>query len=97
MRNITISLLSIVTLLSCTNSVDSNNNSSTDFKSVEDSVSYIIGVKTAKDFIKGFNEVNLDAYISGITDGLDSTITPKINDEIGGPLIQQYFMKKQAA
>ena len=59
-----------------------------------DSVSYAIGVDMANKMKTGFNEVDVDLFVQGLRNGLDST-NVLIEKENINTVIQKYFQAKQ--
>jgi len=95
MKKITLTaLVAAATLVACNNgggestSVTLNNNI--------DSVSYAIGINSATGLKQQFSEGNMDAYVQGFKDALDST-DMLLATEDAQAVIQAYMQKKQMA
>ena len=93
MKKITLSLVAAITLFSCGNEgggssaeITLNNNL--------DSVSYAIGISSANGLAQQFSEGNMDAYMAGFTDAIDSNELMIATEEAQG-IIQMYSQKKQ--
>ena len=59
-----------------------------------DSVSYAIGVDMANKMKQGFNEVDVDLFVQGLRNGIDSTNVLIAQENIND-VIQKYFQNKQ--
>jgi len=92
MKKITLSLAAAVILFSCENQGGTTENIS--LSNNIDSVSYAIGVSSATGIKQQFEEGNMDAYLKGFKDVIDSTDL-KITNEEAQALIQQFSQKKQ--
>ena len=95
MKKITLTaLIAAATLVACNNgggeatTVTLNNNI--------DSVSYAIGINSATGLKQQFSEGNMDAYMQGFKDALDSTDMLLATEEAQG-IIQAYMQQKQMA
>ncbi len=92
MKKITLSVVGALTLLACGNG--GNETSSVALNNNIDSVSYAIGVNSANGLLSQFSEGNMDAFMKGFKDVLDSTDL-MISSEDAQAVIQAYSMKKQ--
>ena len=95
MKKITLTaLVAAATLVACNNggeeasTITLNNNI--------DSVSYAIGINSANGLNQQFSEGNMDAYMQGFKDAIDSTDLLLATEEAQG-VIQAYMQKKQMA
>ncbi len=92
MKKITLSVIAAITLFSCgTGEGDSPQITLTNNL---DSVSYAIGISTANNIQQQFAEGNMDAYVAGLNDALDSSELLITNEECQS-IIQLYSQKKQ--
>lgn len=93
MKKITLSLVGAIALFSCGNEGGSNSMEITLNNNI-DSVSYAIGVNSANGMQQQFAEGNMDAYLKGFKDAIDSNEL-KITTEESQAIIQMYSQKKQ--
>ncbi len=93
MKKITLSVVGALTLLACGNSGDETASAVTLNNNI-DSVSYAIGVNSANGLQQQFSEGNMDAFIKGFKDVLDSAEL-MIASEEAQTVIQAYSQKKQ--
>ena len=92
MKKITLSLVGAITLFSCGNG-DSQTSSITLNNNI-DSVSYAIGINSANGLQAQFSEGNMDAYLQGFRDAIDSNELMIATEECQG-IIQIFSQKKQ--
>lgn len=81
-----------LSIVSCNKNGVSNKPLSTEV----DSVSYSIGLGMGSQIRAGFDEINLDAYLQGLRNGMDSTDI-LIDQNETGRIIQAYMKERQAA
>ncbi len=93
MKKITLSLFGAIALFSCGTEGGSDATSIT-LSSNIDSVSYAIGINSATGLQQQFGEGNMDAYIKGFRDAIDSNEL-MIATEDAQAIIQVYSQKKQ--
>ena len=95
MKKITLSLVGAIALFSCGNEGGSDS-ATIILNNNIDSVSYAIGINSANGMLTQFGEGNMDAYIKGFKDAIDSNELMITKDESQG-IIQMYSQKKQMA
>jgi FKBP-type peptidyl-prolyl cis-trans isomerase len=93
MKKITLSLIGALALFSCENGGGSSSERITLNNNI-DSVSYAIGINSANGLSQQFAEGNMDAYIQGFKDAIDSNELMIATEEAQG-IIQMYSQKKQ--
>jgi len=93
MKKITLSLIGAIALFSCGNGGESGSSPIT-LENNLDSVSYAIGINSANGLSQQFSEGNMDAYIKGFKDAIDSNELI-IAKEDAQAIIQVYSQKKQ--
>ncbi len=62
-----------------------------------DSVSYAIGMTQAKNIAQSIPEMDVDLYLKGYADYMDSTVENKISDEEMQTILNAYSIKKRQA
>ena len=92
MKKITLSFIGALALVACGNGEQESTQITLNNK--VDSVSYAIGISSAKGMSQQFSEVNVAAYIKGFNDVMDSADQMISSEETQG-VIQAYFQKKQ--
>ena len=93
MKKITLSLVGAIALFSCGNEGGSESSTVTLNNNI-DSVSYAIGINSANGLSQQFAEGNMDAYIKGFKDAIDSNEL-MIASEDAQSIIQVYSQQKQ--
>lgn len=93
MKKITLSVIGALTLLACGNE-GNDSTSNVALNNNIDSVSYAIGVNSATGLQQQFSEGNMDAFMKGFKDVLDSAEL-MIATEEAQAVIQAYSQKKQ--
>jgi FKBP-type peptidyl-prolyl cis-trans isomerase len=93
MKKITLTLVGAIALFSCGNEGESGSAAITLNNNI-DSVSYAIGINSANGLSQQFAEGNMDAYIKGFKDAVDSNEL-LIATEDAQAIIQVYSQKKQ--
>jgi len=93
MKKVTLSLVGAIALFSCGNEGGSNSTTVTLNNNI-DSVSYAIGINSAKGLSQQFSEGNMDAYLQGFKDAIDSNELLIATEDCQG-VIQLYSQKKQ--
>lgn len=93
MKKITLSLVGAVALFSCGNEGGADAGSITLTNNI-DSVSYAIGINSANGLTAQFSEGNMDAYMQGFKDALDSNELLIATEDCQG-IIQTFSQKKQ--
>jgi FKBP-type peptidyl-prolyl cis-trans isomerase FklB len=63
---------------------------------IEDTVSYVIGMNMGSSFSSEFPEINFSVFSKGLSDYLEKSPQPLIDMAIGQQLLQKYFMLKRA-
>mgnify|MGYP001820039656 CR=1 FL=1 len=86
--------LSLVVLALVVVSCNNNEVSNKPLKTEVDSVSYGIGLNMGKQLKTGFDEANIEIYIQGLRNALDST-NILLDEQQTQKVIQTYFQKKQ--
>ncbi|WP_425550186.1 FKBP-type peptidyl-prolyl cis-trans isomerase [Algibacter agarivorans] len=86
--------LSLVALALVVVSCNNNEVSNKPLKTEVDSVSYGIGLNMGKQLKTGFDEANIEIYIQGLRNALDST-NILLDEQQTQKVIQTYFQKKQ--
>ena len=86
--------LSLVALALVVVSCNNNEVSNKPLKTEIDSVSYGIGLNMGKQLKTGFDEANIEIYIQGLRNALDST-NILLDEQQTQKVIQTYFQKKQ--
>lgn len=93
MKKITLAVaVAAVTLVACNN--EGGEASTVTLNNNIDSVSYAIGINSANGLKQQFSEGNMDAYMQGFKDAIDSTDLMLASEEAQG-IIQAYMQKKQ--
>lgn len=92
MKKITLSIVGALTLLACGNG--ENETANVTLSTNIDSVSYAIGVNSANGLQAQFSEGNMDAFMKGFKDALDSADLLIATEEAKG-IIQAYSQQKQ--
>ena len=92
MKKITLTFIGALTLIACENS-DKDSAQITLANNI-DSVSYAIGINSAKGLKEQFSEGNMDAYLQGFRDVLDSADLLIATEECQ-EIIQTFSQKKQ--
>ncbi|GAA3648833.1 FKBP-type peptidyl-prolyl cis-trans isomerase [Flavivirga jejuensis] len=92
----TLKILSLATIALLAVSCNKNGVTNKPLTTQIDSVSYSIGLNMGQQLRGGFEEANIDLYIQGLRNGLDST-NILIEKEKVNAVIQGYFKKKQEA
>ena len=90
----TIKFLSLVTIALLVVSCNKNGVTNIPLKTEADSVSYAIGLSNGYQVRAGFDEANVDLFIQGLRNGVDSTNMLIEQDKINA-VIQTYFKKRQ--
>ena len=93
MKKITLSVISAVTLFACGNEGGDTTSNDTLNNNI-DSVSYAIGINSANGLSQQFAEGNMDAYMRGFKDAIDSNEL-LIAAEDAKEIIQIFSQKKQ--
>lgn len=93
MKKITLSLVGAIALFSCGNE-DGSNSVKITLNNNIDSVSYAIGINSANGMQQQFAEGNMDIYLKGFKDAIDSNEL-MITTEESQAIIQMYSQKKQ--
>jgi len=83
-----------ITLFSCGNEGGSDSATTTTLENNIDSVSYAIGINSANGLKQQFAEGNMDAYLQGFRDAIDSNELMIATEECQG-IIQVFSQKKQ--
>lgn len=94
MKKITLSVIAAITLFSCGNE-GGNTASNVTLNNNIDSVSYAIGINSANGLSQQFAEGNMEAYMKGFKDAVDSNEL-LIATEDAQAIIQVFSQKKQA-
>ena len=93
MKKITLTaLVAAATLVACSN--EGGESTTAALNNNIDSVSYAIGINSATGLKQQFSEGNMDAYMQGFKDALDSTDMLLATEEAQG-VIQECMQKKQ--
>ncbi len=92
MKKITLSAIAALTLFACGGGEQESSNVT--LSNNIDSVSYAIGVSSATGLSKQFSEGNMDAYLKGFNDVLDSSALIMTAEEAQA-IIQVYSQQKQ--
>jgi FKBP-type peptidyl-prolyl cis-trans isomerase len=93
MKKITLSLVGAIALFSCGNEGGSESAPVTLNNNI-DSVSYAIGINSANGLQQQFAEGNMDAYLKGFKDAIDSNELMIATEDAQG-IIQAFSQKKQ--
>jgi FKBP-type peptidyl-prolyl cis-trans isomerase len=94
MKKITLSVIGAMTLLACGNG--GGESADVALENNIDSVSYAVGVNSASGLQQQFSEGNMDAFLKGFKDAIDSADL-MISTEEGKAIIQAYGQQKQMA
>ena len=94
MKKITLSLVGAIALFSCENEGGEDSAAITLNNNI-DSVSYAIGINSANGLQQQFSEGNMDAYLKGFKDAIDSNELLIATEDAQG-IIQVFSQKKQA-
>jgi len=94
MKKITLSLVGAIALFSCGNEAGESGSTAINLNSNIDSVSYAIGINSATGLSQQFPEGNMDAFVKGFKDAIDSNELLIATEEAQG-IIQMYSQKKQ--
>lgn len=92
MKKVTLSLIGAIALFSC--GTGESESPKISLNSNIDSVSYAIGINSANGLRQQFSEGNMDAYLQGFKDAVDSNELLIATEECQG-IIQVYSQKKQ--
>ncbi|MDO5968390.1 FKBP-type peptidyl-prolyl cis-trans isomerase [Flavivirga aquimarina] len=90
----TIKFLSLITIALLVVSCNKNGVSNKPLVTEADSVSYAIGLSNGYQVRAGFEEANIDLFVQGLRNGVDSTNILIEQDKINS-IIQAYFQKRQ--
>ena len=93
MKKITLCLVGAIALFSCGNEGGEESTTVTLNNNI-DSVSYAIGINSANGLSQQFSEGNMDAYLKGFKDAIDSNQLLIATEDAQG-IIQVYSQKKQ--
>lgn len=93
MKKVTLSLVASIALFSCGNE-EGTDSAEVTLNNNIDSVSYAIGINSANGLQQQFAEGNMDAYLKGFKDAIDSNELMIATEDAQG-IIQAFSQKKQ--